>query len=333
MKKNSFSPLRRQVIQLALGIFISGAALTAPNAFATGSAFPSRELLIVVPAEPGGNLDLLARRMAKSLSTVLGRTVLVVNRSGAHSNIGTASVARAAPDGHTLLLTGVGLLVSPLLSAQAGYDPIKDLLPVIKIGEAPTVLFAHESVRSLGFRGLLDSSKKLAYASAGHGQSSHIAAELLEFRTGARWLHVPYKGTAPATRALISGEVPLMFAPVGSAQVLISSGAVEALAVAHPRRLQALPSTPTLSELGVRDAHFSQWYGFFVPTGTPAHIVAQLNEALEKAAKADEIQTYLAKQGIEAGVLNHADFSKFIREQSSKLSVLANRIGMERASD
>jgi tripartite-type tricarboxylate transporter receptor subunit TctC len=271
--------------------------------------------------------------MAKSLSTVTGRPVLVVNRSGANSNIGTASVARSLPDGHTLLLTGVGLLVSPLLSAQAGYDPIKDLLPVIKIGEAPAVLFAHESVRSLGFRGLLDSSKKLAYASAGHGQSSHIAAELLAFRTGVRWLHVPYKGTAPATRALISGEVQWMFAPVGSAQVLIASGVVEPLAVAHPRRLHALPSTPTLSELGVRDANFSQWYGFFVPTGTPEHIVAQLNKALAEATKEDEIQAYLTKQGIEPAVLNRAEFSRFIREQASKLSVLANRIGMERASD
>lgn len=297
------------------------------------ASFPSRDLQIVVPNEPGGGLDLLARRIAQSLSSTLGRSVIVVNRSGASGNIGTASVARSEPDGHTLLLTGVGLLVSPLLHSQPGYDPLKDLVPVIKVAEAPSVLVVHQSVKHLGLKGLLEGSGKLAYASAGHGQSSHVAAELLQSRAGVRWLHVPFKGTAPASRALLSGDVQLMFVPAGSVKALLANGAAHALAVAHPRRLAFLPETPTLAELGVSGADFSQWYGILVPSGTPDRVVTQLNDALSKVVSNSDFQDYLRAQGIEPALMNRTEFSEFVRDQSARLSALAKRISVERVSD
>jgi len=293
----------------------------------------SKDLRIVVPSEPGGNLDVLARRVSQLLSTVTGRSVIVVNRGGAGGNIGAAMVARAEPDGNTILFTGVGLLVSPMLYAQADYDPLKNLVPMLKIAEATSVLMVHESVKSFGIKGLIDPTTKLAYSSAGHGNSSHIAAEIMAYRTGASWLHVPFKGTGPASQALLAGHVQLMFVPSGSALSLAASRSVHAVAVAHSSRLDILPTIPTLNELGVKDANFSQWYGFFAPAGTPEQIIVQLSEAIYRVVSDPEFFASLKSQGIKPSVLNRREFSSFVLQQSSILSVLAKQIGLERPID
>ena len=307
------------------GLLTSGQAL-ADNKWA------SRELQIIVPNQPGGGLDLLARRIAHSLTSALGRTVVVVNIAGASGNIGTSKVARAEADGNTLLLTGVGFLVSPLLHSQAGYEPIRDFVPVMKIAAAPSVLLVNRSLRHMGIAELAENSK-LAYASAGHGQSSHLAAELLQSKTNAQWLHVPFKGTAPASRALIAGEVQIMFVPAGSVKPLVATGMAHALAVAHPQRLGFIPDTPTLAELGVKDANFYQWYGIFVPARTPEAQVTLLNQALAKVVADADFQSFLQKQGIEPAALNHLEFSRFVLEESLRLSNLAKRIGVERVNE
>lgn len=292
----------------------------------------SREIQIIVPNQPGGGLDLLARRIAQSLTTVLARSVVVVNIGGASGNIGTAKAARAEPDGSTLLLTGLGFLVSPLLHSQPGYEPMKDFVPVMKIAAAPSVLLVHRSLRHMGIAELAENSK-LVYASAGHGQSSHLAAELLQSRINARWLHVPFKGTAPASRALIAGEVNMMFVPAGSVKPLLATGMAHALAVAHSQRLGFIPDTPTLLELGVKDASFNQWYGIFVPAKTQESQVIQLNQAIAKVIADAEFQSFLQKQGIESAPLNHLEFIRFVREESIRLSTLVKRIGVERVDE
>ncbi len=206
----------------------------------------------MVPAEPGGGIDQVARLLAKGIAPTLAQSVIVINRSGASGNVGTASVARSEPDGYTLLLTGVGHLVSPLLHGSPGYEPLKDFVPVAKIANAPNVLVVHESLKGMSLAQLLEDPRSrtagLAYASAGYGHSSHLAAEVFMTRTGASWLHVPYRGTGPASRALIAGEVQLMFVPAGSVQALLATGRAFAVAVAHPQRLASLPSTPTFAE-------------------------------------------------------------------------------------
>jgi len=291
-----------------------------------GAAFPTREVLLVVPNEPGGGLDLVARLLAKGIAPALAQTVVVINRSGASGNVGTASVARAAPDGYTLLLTGVGHLVSPLLHDNPLYDPLKDFQPIAKIASAPNVLVVHQSLKGLTLAQLLDDPRSraagLSFASAGYGHSSHLAAEVFMSRTGARWLHVPYRGTGPASRAVIAGEVQLMFVPAGSVQNLLATGRAVAVAVAHPRRLESLPATPTLNEMGVQGAEFSQWYGLFAPAGSPAVATKALQDATLAYVAAGEVQRQLRSLGLEPSPMDRNEFAAFLGAQSKRLSTL-----------
>jgi len=300
-------------------------------------AFPSREVQIVVPAEPGGGIDLVARLLAKGIAPTLAQSVIVMNRSGASGNVGTTSVARSEPDGYTLLLTGVGHLVSPLLHGSPGYEPLKDFEPVAKIANAPNVLVVHESLKGMRLAQLLEDPRSrtagLAYASAGYGHSSHLAAEVFMARTGARWLHVPYRGTGPASRALIAGEVQLMFVPAGSVQALLATGRAFAVAVAHPQRLESLPSTPTFAEMGVQGAEFSQWYGLFAPAGTPAAVTKVLQDATLGFLASNDVKRQLQALGLEPAPMARAAFAEFLGAQAKRLGTLVKKERVEGASN
>ena len=322
---------RRAALLTLLALAGTGQAATA------NPLFPSQELQIVVPADPGGGVDLLARLLAKRWTATLGQPALVINRSGASGNVGTVSVARADADGHTLLMTGVGLLVSPLLHSKPGYDALKDFEPVARIATAPNVLMVHESLKGLSLSQLLQDPRSraggLAYASAGYGQSSHLAAELFMARTGVRWLHVPYRGTNPATLALLAGEVQVMFVPASSALALLAKGRVHALAVAHPQRLAGLPGTPTLGELGIQGADFSQWYGLLAPAGTPAPALAALQNATLAFAADPEIQRQLQAMGMEPGQMARAEFASYLAAQARRLATLVKVERVESANN
>ncbi len=319
----------------AIALFAFLALFPSSYAEQPRNAYPSREVQIVVPNEPGGGLDLVARLLAKGMAPALSQSVIVINRSGASGNVGTASVARSEPDGHTLLLTGVGHLVSPLLHSRPGYEPLKDFEPVAKIANSPNVLLVHESLKGLSLAQLLEDPRSrsagLAFASAGYGHSSHLAAEVFMARTGARWLHVPYRGTAPASRALIAGEVQLMFIPAGSVQTLLATGLAHALAVAHPWRLESLPLTPTLAELGIHGAEFSQWYGLFAPAGTSA-AVTQALQSITLAFVADaEVKRQLRSLGLQPAPMGRAEFTEFLGAQAKRLETLVKRERVEGA--
>ena len=308
-----------------------------PGAYAQQprSSFPSKAVQIVVPNEPGGGLDLVARLLAKGLASSLAQAVVVVNRSGASGNIGTASVARAEPDGYTLLLTGIGHLVSPLLHSRAGYEPLKDFEPIAKIATAPNVLVVHESLKGMSLAQLLDDPRSrsagIAFASAGYGHSSHLAAEVFMARTGARWLHVPYRGTGPASRALIAGEVQLMFIPAGSVKTLLATGTAHALAVAHPQRLESLPATPTFAELGIRGAEFSQWYGLFAPAGTPGSVTTLLQDAAASFLADNTVRRQLESLGLEPSMMGKAEFTAFLGAEAKRLGALVKNERVEGA--
>ena len=299
------------------------------------SAFPSRDVQIVVPSEPGGGYDLVARMLAKGLSAELAQSVIVLNRSGASGNVGTASVARAEPDGYTLLLTGVGHLVSPLLHARPGYEPLKDFVPVAKIATAPNVLIVHQSLKDMSLAQLLQDPRSrsggFAFATAGYGHSSHLATEVMMSRTGARWLHVPYRGTGPASKALVSGDVQMMFVPAGTAQTVLATGMTYALAVAHPRRLESLPNVPTLAELGVKNAEFSQWYGVFAPAGTPEAVTATLHNAAANFIKDPTTARQLRAMGLEPDPMGKAEFSGFLAAEAQRLETLVKKVHAEGA--
>jgi shikimate dehydrogenase len=203
------------------------------------------------------------------------------------------------------------------------------------VAEAPNVLVVHTALKGLSLTQLLQDPRSrntgLAFASAGYGHSSHLAAEVLMSRTGARWLHVPYRGTGPASRALIGGEVQLMLVPVGSVKTMLATGQVHALAVAHPQRLEALPSTPTLAELGITGAEFSQWYGVFAPAGTPPAALRRLQAATLEGASAGELRRQLQALGLETAPLAAAEFGAFLAAQAQRLSTLVRREGVEGA--
>ena len=303
---------------------------TAAQTVVTQSDFPNREVRVVVPVEPGGGIDNIARLMAQQLSSQLKQTFLVVNRSGADGTIGTVSVARSAPDGLTLLATGLGHISTPLLRNNAGYDPIRDFEPVAQIAVAPNVLLVHASLKDLSVSQLLRATGKdgkgLAYGSAGIGHTSHLAAGLFMARTGVQWLHVPYRGTAPALRALMSGEVQVVFAPVSSLAAALASNRVHAMAIAHPTRVAEYPALPTLAELGVKGADFAQWYALFAPASTPANILDSLSISTMAAAKADPIAKYIAEQGMQPSPLNRQAFTLFLRAERERLSELITRM-------
>jgi tripartite-type tricarboxylate transporter receptor subunit TctC len=297
---------RRDLVLAAPGLFAFPAQAQQP-------AWPTREIQIVVPFEPGGNMAVLAHLLADAMNTMLPQRTIVLYRSGADGNIGTAWVARAEPDGRTLLLTGSGFLVSPLLHADAGYDPMRDFEPIARFAIAPSVLLVHESLRGITLPQLLRRpSNSIAFASAGHGQSSHVAAEVFMARTGVKWLHVPYRGTGPAVRGLLGGEVQLMFVPAGAVAGAVGTGKVFPLAVAHASRLASLPDVPTLSELGVTGADYSQWYGVFAPAGTPPSICNQLSDIVVKVFEEARMRKRLDAAGVEPATLGRRDFASFL---------------------
>ena len=313
-----------------LGMLVSGQAAQRLQ------ADPSREVQIVVPNEPGGGLDLVARQLAKDLSSRLGQAFIVINRSDASGNIGTSSVAQAKPDGYTVLLTGVGHFASPLLHERAGYQPLKDFKPIAKIANAPNVLLVHESIKHLSLTQLLadprSQSGEMPFASAGYGHSSHLSAEIFMERIGARWLHVPFGGTGPATKALISGEVLAMFVPAGSVQALLATGRIHAVAVAAAKRLDTLATIATLAELGVNGAEFSQWYGVFAPVGTPAPIVDALQNAVLGFASEPEGTRLLRALGVDDAPMASALCTEFLDHQSVMLNKLVKQLSPERVT-
>jgi len=329
--------MHRQIVKLLFAAVAALGPLQHSQAQASPAGYPSREVQIVVPAEPGGGIDQVARLLAKGITPTLAQSVIVMNRSGASGNVGTASVARSEPDGYTLLLTGVGHLVSPLLHGSPGYEPLKDFEPVAKIANAPNVMVVHESLKGMSLAQLLADPRSrtagLAYASAGYGHSSHLAAEVLMARTGARWLHVPYRGTGPASRALIAGEVQLMFVPAGSVQALLATGRAFAVAVAHPQRLESLPSTPTFAEVGVQGAEFSQWYGLFAPAGTPAAVTKVLQDATLGFLANNDVKRQLQTLGLELAPMDRATFAEFLGAQAKRLGTLVKKERVEGATN
>jgi tripartite-type tricarboxylate transporter receptor subunit TctC len=306
--------------------FLAGVALLSVGAASyAGPQWPDGKTITwVVPYPPGGSTDVLGRAIARQLDTLLDTTVVVENKPGATGTIGAARVARAAPDGLTLLGTSIGpQAIAPHLIAKLPYDPVEDLAPVILVGTIPHVLVvnAKESYKSVG--DLIDAAKKapnsLAYASGGTGTILHMQGELLHQQSGAQFIHVPYKGDTPALQDTLGGQVQFMFAPIAAALPHIQSGSLRALAVTSAERLDTLPDVPTMSELKFDDFVVEQWQAIFAPANTPQAVIGQLNAAIAKALETASLKTLADKLGITlAGgsperldTVRRADFKKW----------------------
>jgi tripartite-type tricarboxylate transporter receptor subunit TctC len=259
-----------------------------------------------VPFPPGGLIDNMARLMAPKLAQELGQPVVVENKPGAGGNLGAAEVARATPDGYTLLMASPPLTISPALYASLPYKP-EQIMPIGLVGRVPNVLLVNPKSGINSVAELIDRAKKspgkLNYASNGNGTSLHLSAELFKSLSGTFITHIPYRGAAAAVTGLISGEVDMMFENLPSVLGQIKGGAVKALAVTTRRRSEALAGTPSLAEQGMIDFDVSGWYGVAAPSGLPMSVVARLEQAIEKTARDAEVLRAMESRGADVGYL------------------------------
>lgn len=300
--------MKRTLLALAL----MGCSLTLG-----AQTYPSKPVRLIVPFPPGGGTDLVARSAGQKLSELLGQQFIIDNRGGGGGVIGTEAVAKAPPDGYTLLLgTGSGLILNPLLGKKLPYDAFKDFLPVSLLGIAPTILVVNNAlpVKSVKELVALVRSRpgKLNYASGGPGSPIHLASELLKSMTKTYIVHIPYKGTGPAMTDLLSNEVQMMFTTIPGALPFMKAGKIRALAVGSARRSGALPDVPTVSEAGVPGFEAVSWYGLFTPDKTSRDIVNRLSEQTRKALSDQEVVKRLASQGAEAQASTPGDLAKFM---------------------
>lgn len=266
--------------------------------------YPDKSITIIVPSAPGGSTDFTARLIAEPLSRALGQPVVIDNKPGASGNIGNQWVAKAKPDGHTLLLAYSGYQVgNPHLFSKAGWDPIKDFTPIAMITRAPQVLAARLNLPVSNLRDLIAYAKanpgKLNYASSGNGSIQHIAGELFKQMTGTSLLHIPYKGAGPAVQDLLGGQVDLFFTTPASVVGQIKAEKLKGLTVTSSNRLVSLPQVPTTRESDLRDFTLDSWFALYGPAGMQADVVARLNSELQKILQSPEIK----KKAEDAGTL------------------------------
>ena len=284
--------------------------------------YPSKPLRLVVPFAPGGGNDTLARFVAAKLGGALGQQVIVDNRAGANGAVGTEYVAKAAPDGYTLLLGFVGPLTVLPHMGKLGYDPLTQLAPVGLIANAYQVLAVHPSVSAKNVAELVALAKaqpgKLAYASGGAGTPLHLVPELFKLAAGIDLLNVPYKGSSPAALATLAGDTQVIFGAMFSTLPQVKAGKLRALAVTSPKRLATAPDLPTLAEAGYPGVEASSWYGLLVPAGTPTAIISKLSAALSQATHGADYREMLDKQGLDPLTGSPEAFRTFMISESAK---------------
>lgn len=307
-------------------------------AFAAGIAcaqtYPAKPVRIVVGFAPGGSVDLVGRILAQKLTTTFGQQVLVDNRPGAASNIAGEIVAKAPPDGYTLLVASGGALgTNQAIYSRMPYDPHKDLTPITLLVYQGNVLIVNPSVPSRSVKEFVVLAKsrpgELNYGSGGNGSSQHMSAELFSNMTGAKMVHVPYKGGAPAMADLLGGQIDLMFQTVPEAIQHINSGRVRALGVTSPKRSAMLPNVPTISEAGLRGFAYDGFMGIAGPAGMPKEVVTRLNAEVNKALAASDVQSRLLESGLEIGGGTPEQLAAHMREQSAKIIKLAKDMGIK----
>jgi tripartite-type tricarboxylate transporter receptor subunit TctC len=293
------------------------AALAVP-AGALAQSYPAKPVRLVVGFAPGGGVDINARLLAPKLSEFLGQQVVVENRPGAGTNIANELVAKAPPDGYTLLINTAAVAINMSLYRNLPFDTLRDFAAVSMFSESPNVLVVHASVPVKSVKELIALARanpgKLNYSSAGAGTTQHLSGELFQVRTKTKMVHVPYRGSAPSLTALIGGEVDLSYANIPAIFQHVKSGRLRPLALTGARRSELLPGAPTMKESGV-DMNVVVWYGVLAPAATPKDIVAKLGENIAKVARSPDIRQRLLDQGAEPVGNTPEEFAKILRAE------------------
>lgn len=313
------------------GTLITLAALAGPAAFAQ-DAYPNKPIRIVVPYSPGGFTDILGRLIAEKLQGQVGEAVIVDNKGGGGSTIGSALVARAPADGYTLLLVAADLAINEsLMEGRVSYDARKDFAPVIQAAWSPMVLVTHPSVPAKNLSEFIALAKakpgRINVASGGTGTGSHLALELFKTRAGIELVHVPYKGHGPATSELLGGQVSAMFLQYAVARPHIAAGKLRVLATPSGKRSPAMPDVPTIAESGLPGFDVQPWFGIVAPAGTPAPIVNKLHAEISKVMQRQDVKDKLATAGAVPAALSPQEFASFIDSEVTRWAAVVKASG------
>jgi tripartite-type tricarboxylate transporter receptor subunit TctC len=310
---------------LATALFFAGLS------HAVAQTFPSKQIDLIVPFVAGGTTDSVSRLIAQRMNDNWGQPAIVHNRPGGGSTIGTNIVAKAAADGHTLLVTTIAFAINASLQ-KTPYDPIKDFAPIIELTSIPIMLVVHPSLPVKSVKELIEYSKAqpagVDYASSGGGTSTHLAAEMFNSQTGAGLVHVPFKGNAEVLNALLGGHVKVHFALSASTLQHVRSGAVRVLAVTTENRMEALPDVPTIAELGYPEFEISSWQAMFAPTGTPKDVIAKINAETTKLLATPEVRARIQKEGADPVASTPEQFDKRIRNEVAKWEKVVKAAGL-----
>ena len=315
----------------ALGIALSWAAPAADHA----QSYPVRPIRVVVPFTPGTGMDIIARNVGPKLSDRLGQPVVIDNRPGASGNLGAELVARSAPDGYTVMVSGNPLVTSPHLYRNVPYKPLADFAPISLAAWGTLMLVAHPGTKIGSLSDLVAQAKanpgKISYGSPGVGTPHHMSMELLKDRTGASLLHVPYKGTAGAVTDVLGGQINVMFIPIHVGMQFVKAGRLRALAVGSGKRHPSAPDLPTLQELGVKGADVDMWYGFLAPRGTSGAVVGKLDTELRAILATPDVKAAFDAQGMQPASSTPAEFAALMKREDDRWGeiIRKNKISAE----
>jgi tripartite-type tricarboxylate transporter receptor subunit TctC len=312
-------------VKRTLSIFlllVAGAAFAQP--------YPSKPIRMVVAFPPAGPVDIIARLLAPKITDALGQPVVVENRAGAGGNLPTAQVAKAPPDGYTVLAHSSAYAVNPSLTPSAGYDPEKDFVAIAVVAAQPNLILVHADFPAKSLAELLQMARtsKLAYASPSSGTTPHLTAEnLFRVRAKVDITHVPFKGAGPAVAAVLSGQPPIGSMAASGPMANLKAGKLRALAVSSSRRLASLPDVPTLGELGFAEMEDYTWVGLFVPTGTPTEAAQKLNDAVLRAVQSPEVRERLEALAFEITAAPLRDTADYVRRELTKWAKVVRDTG------
>ena len=307
--------------------------LTVPAAMAQSAAgYPDRPIKLLVPFAPGGLVDTYARSLHPRLVELLGQQVIIENRGGAGGTIAEAMLAKATPDGYTIMMSGDSVPANPHLYKGLSYELFRDLTPVSQLARVPLVLVSPTNIAPESLRDFVAWGKQragqISFASPGTGTSNHFASELFNAAAGLRMVHVPYKGGGPAMTDLMGGQVQALFSSVFVAAPQVKAGKIRALAVSSERRSALLPQVPTFAEAGYPGFVMASWSGLFVPAGTPPAIIQRLHGDFAKALRAPDVQARLAELATEAVAMPPAEFAAVLRAEYDKFGKLIRELGI-----
>lgn len=314
----------KRIALFAAALAFAGAAL---------AQYPERPIRIIVPFGPGGFTDVAARILQKELAPALGQSIIIENKPGAGSTIGTAEVSKAKPDGYTLVMVSTTHVISPHLYRQMPYDALRDFTPVMKLAEGPYVLVVHPSLNVKTVGELIAAARrepgKIDYASSGNGSAQHLVGALFTTMANANLNHVPYKGSNQAMNDVVGGQVKVSFVGVPNALPNLNSGKLKALGVSTRKRYAELPDVPTIEEAGVPGYDATVWLGLLAPPGTPREIVQKLSTEITKVLSSAEARRLMASAGVDVAASSPEDFAKLLKSEHDRWGKVVKETGAQ----